>query len=104
MSLTKQLVSYLKKRRTTIDYSYIVGSKELVNISFSFTRNREKQTISNLSLEEVNTLILFLDSYKKGPLFFYRNNGHTNEPVEIPGWAKKSLSNQLQSYLNTING
>ena len=99
--LIEQIKSYiyLPKRNINLEVNYSANQLEDNKVIKSFTiyvEHQGQQQLHDISLEEAELLLLFLNSYKKGSVTFFKSEDMNREFIKIPKWARQSLSQKIQ--------
>jgi len=99
--LIEQIKSYiyLLKRNINLEINYSANQLEDNKVIKSFTiylEHQGQQQLHDISLEEAELLLLFLNSYKKGSVTFFKSEDMKREFIQIPKWARQPLSQKIQ--------
>ncbi|MED4284680.1 hypothetical protein P4679_22435 [Priestia megaterium] len=90
---------YISKRNIDLEINYSPNQLEDKKVIKSFTifvEHQGDQQLHNISLEEAELLLLFLNSYKKGSVTFFKSEDMNREFIKIPRWARQPLSQKIQ--------
>ncbi|XIH10850.1 hypothetical protein C1N87_30995 (plasmid) [Priestia aryabhattai] len=91
-------------RKAEIELSPSVGNntevKTFYRINIHIYFGGRLQSLLNITYEEAELLLLFLSSYKKGSIVFYRDTLISKDFIKIPSWARKKLLRELKGTLN----
>ncbi|QJX80928.1 hypothetical protein [Priestia megaterium] len=90
---------YLSKRNIDLEINYSPIPLEDKKVIKSFTirvEHQGQQQLHNISPEEAELLLLFLNSYKKGSVTFFKSEDMNREFIKIPRWARQPLSRKIQ--------
>jgi len=90
---------YLSKRNINLKINYNPTQSEDKKLIKSFTicvEHQGQQQLHDISPEEAELLLLFLNSYKKGSVTFFKSEDMNGEFIKIPRWARQSLSQKIQ--------
>ncbi|NGY88136.1 hypothetical protein F6Y05_34510 [Bacillus megaterium] len=90
---------YLLKRKTNLRINYSANQPEDNKAIKGFTiylEHQGQQQSHDITLNEAELLLLFLNSYKKGSVTFLKNDDMNRGSIEIPKWARQPLSQKIQ--------